>query len=292
MVREQVSLDARKAVLKHLETGPMRSDDLRLKIVGKRPDKPEEQREYDTRYQALRRALQSLVDEGVLEQPKYRLRGEIADQKYVSASIRRFKETRDTARQRLLMEDIEAECRRREAILTPGLLVFLKKRLSDVSEETRKLALSSLGYITSRIDESRREDSRHLRRLKEDYTTKLLKIASGDPSVEVRIEALKLLIELGEPKTINVIQDLIANSAPDTYLQFKYTLRTDLCNPYSEDSFSKNRLLRDHKDRLRNAMTDLRTRTDDARIQKRAQLVLWKIRYGVTSTMSGEETVD
>jgi len=286
-----MSLDARRTILKSLESGAKTPDELRDKCLGQRPKETEKQTEYATKYQAYRRALESLVTEGVIEQSKYRLTEEEADQRYIRASIKRFEETDDATRHHILMEDIEAECRKREVISTPRLLIFIEQRLLDETEEVRKLAISCLRYMTSRIDESRREDAKYLKRMKTDYANRLLEIASENSSIEMRIEALKLLTELGEPRAISVIEDIVANSPPEIFGQFKFIFKAEICNRYDENAFSKNRLVRDYKDRLRNMLADLSVKVENDQTRKRAEFLLWQLRYGRTNTMSGEQEI-
>lgn len=288
----QMALEARKAILRLLETGPKTGEELRREYLGERPETSEKQREYDTKYQAFRRALDSLVEDGSVEEPKYHLVGEVANRRYVTSLIQHFEKTTEPAKQTFLMEDIEAECKKREAIAVSGLLIFLKKTLDNQSAAVRKLAVRSLRNITSRIDEFHRDDSRYLKRLREDHRDKLLDIASQDPSIEVRIEALDLLLELGEIDAIHIFEDVILGYPTEIFVQFKSLLEINLCNPYNAGAFSKNRFLRDHKNNLRIMLMDLRLRTDNPRIQKRAELVSWKLRHGPSSTMPGEGEID
>ena len=229
-----------------------------------------------------------MIEKGIIQSLKYRLAGEVADQEYILTSIQKFKEADNAKRHRFLMKDIAAECKKRDAILAPGLLVFLKQRLNAQASESRKLSISCLSYMASTIDESRRTDLRLLRCLQNDFSSKLLEIAEKDFSSDVRIDAFRLLLVLGESGTISVIEHIVRDSAADTFRYFKSTLRNDLCRPYDESKFVKNRFLRDHKDILRARLTDIRVKSKDRRTEKRAEFLLRHLRNGPGSSMPSE----
>jgi hypothetical protein len=221
----EVSLEARRHALKLLESGPRTPNELRDLILGERPNDSEEQVEYNTRYQALRRALLVLVEEGVIEDAKYRYKGEGADQKFIRASMLRFEKTSDPARQRLLMEDIEAEGQKRDAICTGSLLIFLAARLTDKPEDVRKLAITCLRNLSRRITESRR-DANCLLAMRKQCGRKLLDVVMQDPSIEVRKEALKLLIDLGERQTIPLVENtILKGSTTEDFREFRPILK-------------------------------------------------------------------
>jgi hypothetical protein len=280
-----MSIEARRRVLRLLESGPRTPDELRVLILGERPKDSEEQVEYKTRYQALRRALLDLVEEGVIEDTKYRLTGEGADQKFIQASMRRFDKTNDPARQRLLMEDIEAESGKRDAIFAPRLLMFLAKRLTDKCEELRKKAIRCLSNIGRRIDESRREDAASLLRMRKQCGRKLLDAVMQDPSIEVRKEALKLLVYLGETQTISLVENIIKNTTTEEFREFRSILKQYLVQPYAT-----NRLLKAHKDALRDMLENLAL-GDDQRLAKRATVVLWSLGHGQGDMPGGEADI-
>ncbi len=287
VVVRKLALEARKAVERLLKAGAKTGEDLRREYLGNPPDGVEERKTYDAKYQALRRALESMIEERVIEAPKYRLAGEVADQNYVLKSIRHFKETIDPTKHKFLMDDIESECRKRDAILTPGILIFLKKRLDDESPEIMKLAISCLSYMASRVNETRKTDLSLLRRLRRDYSLRLLEVVEKDQSLDVRIEAFKLLLLLGDPKTVFVIDNILRHSSADIFRQFKYALKSELCQPYDDQAFFKNRFLRDHKDKLRNMLTEIRLKSLDPHAEERAEFILWHLRHGPTNMMPG-----
>jgi hypothetical protein len=235
--------------------------------------------------------MEDLIRDGMIDDAKYVLRGEAADHKYIRASISRFEQTDNKTKQSLLMEDIEAECRKREAIQTPRLLMFLEERLSDQNEEIRKHAISSLSDLASRIDESRPQDVPLLKRMRLDYASKLLELASKDTSFEIRREAFKLLLELGETKLTSIIASMLKEYPSEHFLEFKRLLKSDLCKPFDASAVSKNRYLRDRKDDLRVVLEDIAVSLDE-RLVKRARFVLHGLRYGPTSSMHGELEVD
>jgi hypothetical protein len=248
------------------------------------PEEPQEQKDYKTKYQALRRALESMTEEGIIEPPTYRLAGELADQNYILKSILHFKETKDPAKRKFLMDDIEVECRKRDAILTPGILVFLKNRLDDEPPEVRRLAILCLSYVASNVDESRRVDLGLLKRLRNDFSSKLVEIGKNDPSLEVRMEAFHVLLIFGVSATISVIEHFVTHSPRDEFKQIKSTLMNELFRPYDESAHLKNRFLRDHRDSLRNALLDIRFRGDKF-AQERAEVLHWKLRHGYANIM-------
>jgi uncharacterized membrane-anchored protein YjiN (DUF445 family) len=280
----EVSLEARTHVLRVLESGPKTPNELRDFILGETPKDAGKRVEYKTRYQALRRALLDLVKEGIIEEPKYRLLGEQADQKFIRASMGRFDKTNDSARQRLLMEDIEAESEKRDAILTPRLLIFFGTRLTDRSEYVRKLAIKCLRDISRRITESRR-DADWLLAMRKQCGRKLVDAVVQDPSIEVRKEALKLLVDLGERETIPIVEKIMKDSTTEKFREFRPILKQYLVQPYPT-----NRLLKTRKGALRDMLEDL-VLSDDQRLVKRATVVLWSLRHGQADMPEGEADI-
>ena len=281
-----MSPELRRKILALLKSAPKTPDELRELVLRNVPKD-----EYKTRYQSYRRAMEDLIRDGVIDDAKYALRGEAADQKYIRASMQRFEPADNKTRQSLLMEDIEAECRKREAIQTPRLLMFLKERLSDENEEIRQLAISSLRDLASKIDDNNRQDVFLLKRMRLDYARKLLELASKDTSFEIRREAFKLLLELGETKLTAIVASMLKEYPSEQFLKIKQLLKTGLCTPFDASAFLKNRYLRDRKDDLRVVLEDIAANPDE-RLVKRARFVLHGLRYGPTSSMPGEHEVD
>jgi hypothetical protein len=160
-----MALEARKGIERLLKSGPKTGEEIRREYLGPRPNDPKELTAYNTNYQSVRRALESMIEDGLIVPPTYRLSGETADQRHIQTSMQSYSETDDPAKRHFLLEFIEAECRKRNAILTPHLLIFLKSALSDETEGIRRLAIDCLRDMTSKISESRRDDLRHLKRL-------------------------------------------------------------------------------------------------------------------------------
>ncbi|HKM78467.1 MAG TPA: hypothetical protein VJZ03_05280 [Candidatus Bathyarchaeia archaeon] len=282
-----MALEARKAIERLLKSGPKTGEDLRREYLGARPDTPEGQKAYETKYQAWRRALESLIEEGLVTSPKFQLAGNVVDQKYLIKSIQRYTETQDPTRHRILMEDIEAECRKRDAIFTPRLLLFLKDTLSEESPEIQNLTVSSLSYITSNIDESKRRELKLLQRLRKDYSKRLYELATRG-SLESQVQAFELLLLLGEGEVISIIERMVIEYPPNEFNQLKSVFTNRLFQPYDASAYFKNRFLRDHKDKLRDKMIEIKA--EDSRVQKRIDYILWHLRFP-GGNMPGEHEV-
>ncbi len=273
-----MSLAARREILRLLKSGSKTREEMQESVLGK-----VSKDHYKTRYQAFRRAIDDLIQEGVIEDAKYRYKGEGADQKYIQASMQRFVATHDSARHLSLIEDIEAESGKRDAIQTPRLLLFLADRLSDESQGVREIAIRSIWKISKGIDESRKQDRDLLKQLRRECGEKFVDAASNDQSINVRREALKRLIELDEDRTISIIESIIKDSSTAIFKEFKSTLTEYLCQP-----FEGNRLLKAQKNTLRDVLHEL-VDAEDAKIAKRAELVLWHLRNGPFGIMPGGE---
>jgi len=274
-----VSSAIRGVILRLLESDPRTREELRESVLGTVPES-----QYKTKYQAFRRALDDLVDEGVIEDAKYRYKGEGADQKFIRASMLRFDKTNDPARQRLLMEDIEAESEKHDALYTGRLLIFLAARLTDKSEDVRKLAIRCLCNLSRRITESRR-DAHSLLAMRKQCGRKLLDAVMQDPSIEVRKEALKLLVYLGERQTISIVENIMKGSTTEAFREFRPILKQYLVQPYPT-----NRLLRAHKDALRDMLHN-HALSKDQRLADRAKVVLWSLRHGQADMPEGEADI-
>jgi hypothetical protein len=274
-----VNLELGGKILALLKSGPKTPEELRRSILGEVPES-----QYRTKYQAFWRALDDLVEEGVVEDAKYRYAGEGADPKFIRASMQRFEKTSHPARQRLLMEDIEAESQKRDAICTGGLLIFLAARLTDKPEDVRKLAITCLRNVSRSITESRR-DADFLRAMRKQCGRKLPGVVTQDPSIEVRKEALKLLVDLGEKQTISIVEDILKGSTTEAFKEFRPILKQFLVQ-----SYPTNRLLRAHKDALREMLQNLAL-SDDQRLSKRATVVLWSLRHGQADMPEGEADI-
>jgi hypothetical protein len=274
-----VNLELGGKILALLKSGPKTPEELRRSILGEVPES-----QYRTKYQAFWRALGDLVEEGVVEDAKYRYKGEGADPKFIRASMQRFDKTNEPARQRLLMEDIESESEKHDAIYTGSLLTFLAARLTDESEDVRKLAIKCLCNLSRRITESRR-DVDFLREMRKQCGRKLPDVVMQDPSIEVRKEAFKLLVYLGERQTIPIVENILKGSTTEAFKEFRPILKQYLVQPYPT-----NRLLRAHKGALRDMLEDL-VLSEDQKLAKRATVVLWSLRHGQADMPEGEADI-
>ncbi len=280
-----MALQARRVVERLLKSGPKTGEQLRREYLGEMPEALDEQKAYNTKSQALRRALDDLIKERFIEDAKYRLMGEVADQKYIRASMVRFEKTTDPSRQLLLMEDIGTESQKRDAINTGRLLIFLTARLAAKSEDLRKLAIRCLWHMSRKMDESRRRDADSLLAMRKQCGRKLLDAVMQDASIEVRKEALKLLIDIGDKQTISLVENIIRSTSIKDFREFKPVLKQFLVQPYQT-----NRLLRAHKGALRDMLHDL-VLSDDRALARRAEVVLWSLRHGQADMPGGEDDI-
>jgi len=296
-----LALEARKALERLLKSGPKTRKELQRDYLSSIPSDRAERKTYETKYQAFRRALESMEEDGVIAPPKYRLTGEAADQDYIRKSIQQYTATPSAAKHLMLLEDIEAECQKRDAAFTPGLLNVLKTALDDKSGQVKSLTISSLSGIASRIDEAGKNDVRLLQRLRDDYARRLVEIAKAD-HIGLRIAALELLLMLGTPELIPVIEQMLTES-PQAFKQLKPTLTNTLPKPYDESEFLKNRFLRDQKDELRHMLIDMEEKYAyvsptnpqnyrNLRFTRRIDLIRWHLRYGLNDIKPGENDID
>ena len=277
-------------IVSELKAGSKTDEELRRALLGERPGEEERKarRDYDSRYQAVRRALQELVGKRVVAEARYSLLEEVADNAYLSELLKRNLKTTDVSRLRYVMEEVQSECGKLGAVRTLGLLEFLEPKLNHKDPKIRELTVSSLRYLVSRLDDAKREEKGILGRVGERFNSSIVDLAKKDESVSVRGEASKLLAELGLPESIDALISVVKNEHKQNFGKLYEPLKEALCHKYDERAFSKNRLIRDYKSAVREALLDL-SEAKDAEVGKRAEALLWHFRSGGLSHYPGGE---
>jgi hypothetical protein len=267
---------------------PKTDEELRTAILGQRPQDKKVIRDYDTRYQAFRRALEDLVNRGIVAEGRYRLRGELVDRNFLLPLLKRYSNIADESRLLVIMKTVEAECGKVEAAAVPELFAFLEKMLKHSNVEVREIALASLRYLGSRLDDDRAEDRQAFRHLSERFSPLVPKLLDRDQPSSVRIEAIQLLAELDVPESIDMYAKIIKTETEEGFKPLYGPLKTALCCKYDEYAFSKNRLKRDYKSQIHEALLNL-TQDKDPSVRKRADALIWHFRTdGVAHYPGGE----
>lgn len=271
--------EMKRRVVSELQTSSRTAEDLRRALLGERPE-GKGQRQYDTRYQALRRAIDQLVKDGLVNDARYAFRGEVADTSYLAELIRRNARTADVSRLEFVMEEIQSECGKVGAIRTSGLVTFLHDKLSHLDAKTRELALGSLRYLVSNLKDGAKDDRKTMLDIAEKFSEPIIKLAGKHQPVSVRAEAIKLLAELGLQESIDVLTNIVKAEPENTFKELYSPLKEALCHKYDEHAFSKNRLMRDHKSAVHQALLDLLKTRDQKILTKRVEPLLWHFKTG------------
>lgn len=276
--------------MSELKAGSKTDEELRRALLGERPGEEERKarRDYDTSYQAVRRALQELVGKRVVAEARYSLLGEVADIAYLSELLKRNLKTTDVSRLRYVMEEVQSECGKLGAARTPGLLDFLGTKLNHGDPKIRELAVSSLRNLVSRLEDTKKEEHRILRDIARKFAAPTGNLARKDLSLAVRGETIKLLAELGDLEAIDVLSDIVKTTSKKSFKELYEPLKEALCHKYDEHAFSKNRLIRDYKSTVHEGLLDL-TEAKDAEVRKRSEILLWHFRTGGVSHYPGGE---
>jgi hypothetical protein len=281
--------EMKNRITSELRKGPKTDNELRTALLGERSQNDKKAtREYDTRYQAFRRALEDLVNKGKVAEGRFKLRGELVDTPFLAQLLKRYSQTTEDSRLLVIMQDVERECSKVGVATTPGLLEFIERQLTHPNTEVRRLALSSLRYLASALDDDRSEDRKLLQDTAEKFTPIISKHTEKGQFPLVRAEAIQLLAELGQPDSIDVLVK-IAKTEPETSFKDLYDpLRSALCHRYDEYAFSKNRLKRDFKSAIHEALLNL-SQTREGIVRKRADALLWHFRTDGQSHYPGGE---
>lgn len=104
----------------------------------------------------------------------------------------------------------------------------------------------------------------------------------------MRVEAIQLLAELGQPDSIDVLVKIVKTEPETSFKDLYDPLKSALCYRYDEYAFSKNRLKRDFKSAIHEALLDL-SQVEEATIRKRAEVLLWHFRTDGLSHYPGGE---
>jgi hypothetical protein len=276
-------------ITSELRNGPKTDAELRTALLGERPQNDKKAtREYDTRYQAFRRALEDLANKGMIAEGRYRLRGELVDITFLAELLKRYSQTAEASRLLVVMHDVQVECSKVNAAMTPGLFAFIGRQLGHSNAEIRKLALSSLRYLASSLDDDRAEDRKSLREIAEKFTPIVSKFVAKDQSSLVRVEAIQLLAELGQSDSIDVLAKIVKTEPETSFKDLYDPLKSSLCHKYDEYAFSKNRLKRDFKSAIHETLLDL-SQAKEATTRKRAEILLWHFRTDGLSHYPGGE---
>src|SRR5208282_4355097 len=179
-------------ILAELRRGPRTDDELRRTFLGERPQGDKRAaREYDTKYQAFRRALEDLAKKGQVSEGRYKLRGEVVDGTYLTHLLKRYSDVKDDDRLTIIIQDVAAESGKVGAVSTPGLIELLSRQLGHSNPEIRKMVLTSLRNLTSNLDDDEPDDRKSLREIAVKFTPLISKLVMKDQPNAVRIEAIQ-----------------------------------------------------------------------------------------------------
>jgi len=281
--------EMRELIASELRRGPKTDDELRMAILKERPQNDKKAvREYDTRYQAFRRALEELVGSGVVAEGRYRFRGDLVDTDYLLPLLKRYSNVQDEDRLLVITKDVEAECGKVGAASIPELLTFLERMLEHSNPEIRRTALLSIRYLSTRLDDDTPKDRQTFRNLRERFSPIIPKFLAQDQPSSVRVEAIHLLSELGVPESIDRFAGIIKKEAESGFKPLYEPLRTAFCLKYDEYAFSKNRLKRDYRSQIHEALLNL-TQDKDPTVRKRADALIWHFRTDGRNNLPGGE---
>jgi len=270
-------------ILSQLQSGPKTDEELRRTLLGERPSERQRRvrRQYDTRYQALRRALDQLILEGRVAEPRYQLRGEIADTSYLSTLLERYSQEDDDSRLGFILEEVRAECGKPNAAATEGLIEFLQPKLNRSEPLIRELALASLRNLVSQLDDDKISDRKTLQTFAEKLTPQVTKLAKEDGSLQVRRDSINLLSELGHPDSINELSTIIKTESKSGFNELYDELKEAMCLKYDKSNYRKNRLIRNYRIAVHESLLSL-TQEKEPDVRKRAEVLLWHFRTGGT----------
>ncbi len=280
--------EMRGLIVSELRKGPKTDGELRGALLGERPTDRKAIREYDTRYQAFRRALEDLVNRGMVAEGRYRLRGDLVERTFLLHFLKRYSTIEDEGRLLVIVKDVEMECGKVGAASIPELLTFLERVLNHSNSEIRKTALVSLRNLATRLDDDRTDDRKALRYMIEKFTPTISKLVTKDQPPLVRVEAIQLLAELGVPESIDLFAKIIKTDPENDFKNIYGPLKNALCYKFDEDAFSKNRLKRDYKLAIHEVLLNL-TQEEDPTIRKRADALIWHFRTEGLSHLPGGE---
>ena len=279
----------KRAILSELGKGPKSDDELRRLLLGERPKKSARViREYDTKYVAFKRAIEDLVSTRRVADAVYTVqRGiEVADISFLTTLLKRYSKV-DDARLDYVMAEIESECQKVGAVWVNGILDFLRNKLDNENPKVRQLAVNSLRALASGLRDTHSKNERKaLEQISEKVLPPVSRLAASDVSLQVRQWTINLLSELGAPEAINVLIDIVKSDPETTFKEIYRYIKEALCLKYDENSVRKNRLIRDFKPTIHQALLDI-AQNRDPEISKRGENLLWHFRTGGLSTPAG-----
>jgi hypothetical protein len=279
----------KRAILKELVRGAKSDEELRRLLLGERPKRGVAIRRYDTKYVAFKRAIQDLVSTQKVTDALYTLgRDEVADVGFLATLLKRYSKV-DDSRLEYVMEQVEFECRKFGAVWTDGLLEFLADMVNHKNPKVRGLAVSGIRCIVSTMrDVHNKNDRKTLEIIVEKFRPVISEIAMNEKSLHTRQDAINLLSELGTPESISVLAGIVRTEPKATFNQIYPQLKEALCLKYDEQNYRKDRLIRDYKSRVHEALLDL-AQTKDAEVRRRGETLLWHFKTGGQSVPPGGE---
>jgi len=280
----------KRAILKELGKGPKSDEELRRLLLGERPKGRAGIRKYDTKYVAFKRAIEDLVSTHRVTDALYTLgrEVEVADVNFLAVLLKRYSKV-DDSRLEYVMAEVEAECRKAGAVWTDGLLQFLADKVNHKNPKVRELALSGIRYIVSMLrDVHDKSDRKTLEIIARKFCLLISELAMNEKVLHTRQDSINLLSELGTAESIPVLVGIVRTEPKATFNQIYPQLKEALCLKYDEHNYRKNRLIRDYKSRVHEALLGL-TQTKDTEVRKRGETLLWHFRTGGLSVPPGGE---
>jgi len=281
----------KRAILTQLGKGPRSDEELRRDLLGERPKKGAGAiRKYDTKYVAFKRAIEDLVSTRKVADAMYTLQKgiEVADTSFLTTLLKRYSKV-DDARLDYVMAEIESESQKVDAVWTNGLLDFLRNKLDNKNPQVREHAVNSLRALVGGLrDTHNKNERRALEQISEKVLPQISHLATSYSSVQVRAWAINLLSELGAPESISVLISIIKSDPELKFKEIHRYLKEALCLKYDENSYRKNRLIRDYRPRIHEALLEV-AQHKNPEISKRGENMLWHFRTGGLQTPGGGE---
>jgi hypothetical protein len=227
-------VDARAAIINALLVGPKTPRELRGEVtqLGVPPS-------------TYHYTLRQMIKHGEVEEAKYSYKGQGVSDAVVEELLSPLGEAERLSEPRTIefSKNLEFLAKKRGIALKPRFLSTIEDCLAGSLADVRKCAMAALSDTLWNLSETP-EDKSARQIVNERFFEMLARTAKNDADLDIRRSAVKMLAELGDPRAIDVVMEIVEKATDEQYRELKNSLEQAIVWPYDPNRRPRNYLTR------------------------------------------------
>jgi len=251
-VQNQKKVDPRTAIINSLLTGPKTQRELKREVT--------EQGVPPSTYHYV---LGQMIKHGEVGGLRYCYKGQRLSDAAIEELLGPVAATKSPAQEIELSKNLMFLARKPGIALQPRFLSTLEECLTnkltnESAAEVRRNALSALSDTLWNVDDAAyAEDKKAREIIRERFFNLLANIALTDADLSNRGNAVTTLAELGDPRAIDVLAEIVEKVPEEEYRWLQPALQRAIVWGYDSTGMRRNYLVRHHRPRILMRLSDL-----------------------------------